>query len=79
MQKLGIKFLIQIIEMRGVKMQHQTEHSRWGMAGGTLISVLANLHLADVLSTVVLAAVGAGVSYTVSFLLKKFFPDDDLK
>ena len=54
-------------------MQHQTEHSRWGMAGGTLISVLANLHLEDVLKTVVLAAVGASVSYAVSIFLKRFF------
>lgn len=56
-------------------MQHQTEHSRWGMVGGTLISILANLHLVDVLSTVVLAAVGAAVSYGVSFILKRSFPE----
>ena len=46
------------------------------MVGGTLISILANLHLSDVVSTVVLAAVGASVSYAVSLILKRFFPGD---
>ena len=55
-------------------MYSQTEHSRWGIFGGTLISVLFNLNFADVLSTVFLAAIGATVSYTISFLLNRFFP-----
>lgn len=39
-------------------------------AGGVLLSVLPNLHSEDVLKTVVLAVVGAVVSFTVSLLLE---------
>ena len=60
-------------------MHHQTEHSRWGIVGGTLTSVMVNLSFSDVLSTIVLAAVGASVSYAVSIFLKRYFPEDDFK
>ncbi|WP_225738102.1 hypothetical protein [Flavobacterium sp. PL002] len=39
-------------------------------AGGTLLSLVPHLHSEDVLKTVVLAFVGAVVSFTVSLLLK---------
>ncbi|WP_026899439.1 hypothetical protein [Daejeonella oryzae] len=60
-------------------MNNQTEHSRWGIIGGTLVSILINLSLSDLLSTVFLAAVGASVSYAVSLLLKRYFPEDKFK
>jgi len=41
-----------------------------GTAGGTFLSVLPNLQSADVLKTVVLAAIGAVVSFTISLVLK---------
>jgi hypothetical protein len=41
-----------------------------GTAGGTFLSVLPNLHSEDVLKTVVLASVGAIVSFIISLALK---------
>ncbi|PKB18063.1 hypothetical protein [Flavobacterium sp. 5] len=42
-----------------------------GTASGTFLSVLPNLHSEDVLKTIVLAALGAIVSFSISILLKK--------
>ncbi|MEQ9289604.1 MAG: hypothetical protein RIG77_21935 [Cyclobacteriaceae bacterium] len=44
-----------------------------GTAGGTLLSVLVNISSGDILHTVVLAAIGAIVSFSVSVLLKVLF------
>ncbi len=41
-----------------------------GTAGGTFLSVLPNLHSEDVLKTVILATVGAVVSFSISLVLK---------
>ncbi|MBK8601506.1 MAG: hypothetical protein IPN80_13975 [Flavobacterium sp.] len=41
-----------------------------GTAGGTFLSIVPNIHSVDVLRTVVLAALGAVVSFTISWLLK---------
>lgn len=41
-----------------------------GTAGGTFLSVLPNIQSADVLKTVLLAAIGAIVSFTISLVLK---------
>jgi hypothetical protein len=41
-----------------------------GTAGGTFLSVVPNLHSEDVLKTVLLAAVGAIVSFGISMVLK---------
>ncbi len=41
-----------------------------GTAGGTFLSVLPNIHSADILKTVILATIGAIVSFTISLLLK---------
>jgi mannitol-specific phosphotransferase system IIBC component len=46
-------------------------HTLMGTAGGTILSMLPNLHSADVLKTVLLAAIGAVVSFTISLILKK--------
>lgn len=42
-----------------------------GTGGGTLLSVIGQLGLHDVLKTAVLAAIGAMVSFVVSWLLKQ--------
>ena len=42
-----------------------------GTASGTLLSVLPNLHSEDILKTIVLAIVGATVSFVITILLKK--------
>lgn len=42
-----------------------------GTAGGTLLTILGNISSEDVLKTIILAAVGAVVSFAVTFLLKK--------
>ncbi|MGV3529784.1 MAG: hypothetical protein ACO1OO_12870 [Flavisolibacter sp.] len=44
---------------------------RAGTTGGTLLVVLLNISGEDILRTAVLAAVGAVVSFTVSYCLKK--------
>lgn len=41
-----------------------------GTAGGTFLSVLPNLNSEDVLRTVLLAAIGAIVSFVLSMVLK---------
>ncbi|RVT75364.1 hypothetical protein EOD40_11415 [Flavobacterium sufflavum] len=43
-----------------------------GTAGGTFLSILPNLHSEDVLKTIILATVGAIVSFTISLVLKIF-------
>jgi len=42
-----------------------------GTGGGTLLSIVGQLGLYDVLKTVVLAAIGALVSFAVSWLLQR--------
>lgn len=41
-----------------------------GTAGGTFLSVLPNIESEDIAKTIVLAIVGAIVSFTISLLLK---------
>lgn len=41
-----------------------------GTAGGTFLSIVPNLHSSDVVKTVILASVGAIVSFIISLLLK---------
>ncbi|MFB2118551.1 hypothetical protein [Parapedobacter sp. 2B3] len=43
-----------------------------GTGGGTLLSVIGQLGLHDVLKTAVLAAIGALVSFAVSWLLQRW-------
>lgn len=43
-----------------------------GTAGGTFLSVLPNLSSEDVFKTVILAAIGAIVSFLLSLVLKLF-------
>jgi hypothetical protein len=41
-----------------------------GTAGGTLLTIFGNISSQDILKTVVLAAVGATVSFSVTVMLK---------
>ncbi|WP_073371474.1 hypothetical protein [Flavobacterium fluvii] len=50
-------------------MQH-SDSTVVGTAGGTILSVLPNLHSEDVLKTIILATVGAVVSFLISLILK---------
>ncbi|MFC3197621.1 hypothetical protein ACFOET_08360 [Parapedobacter deserti] len=43
-----------------------------GTTGGTVLSVFGQLGLHDVLKTAVLAAIGATVSFVVSWLLQRW-------
>ena len=45
-------------------------HTIMGTAGGTFLSIIPNIQSADVLKTVVLATVGAVVSFIISLVLK---------
>jgi hypothetical protein len=41
-----------------------------GTAAGTLLSIVPNLHSEDILKTIVLAVIGAVVSFTATLILK---------
>jgi mannitol-specific phosphotransferase system IIBC component len=41
-----------------------------GTAGGTLLTIFANIHSEDIVKTAMLAVIGATVSFTISLLLK---------
>ncbi len=41
-----------------------------GTAGGTLLTIFGNIHSQDIIKTVILAAVGAAVSFSVTIFLK---------
>ena len=44
-----------------------------GTVGGTLLTLFANINKDDIFKTIVLAGIGAVVSFCVSYLLKKVF------
>ena len=44
-----------------------------GTVGGTIFCILCNISIHDLYRTIVLAAVGAAVSFAVSTLLKNIF------
>ena len=45
-------------------------HTLMGTAGGTFLSIVPNIPSEDITKTVILATVGAIVSFTISLLLK---------
>ncbi len=51
-----------------------SDHSsiRNGTVGGTLITILGNIAMGDLIRTAVLAAVGAAVSFSFSLLLNRW-------
>ena len=44
--------------------------TKTGTAGGTLLSIFANISSGDLLKTAILAAIGAAVSFVVTVVLK---------
>jgi mannitol-specific phosphotransferase system IIBC component len=50
--------------------QHFDNSTKAGTAGGTLLTIFANISSADVLKTIILAAIGAAVSFIVTIFLK---------
>ena len=50
--------------------QHFDNTTKAGTAGGTLLTILANITCEDIIKTVILAAVGAVVSFGVTILCK---------
>ena len=50
--------------------QHFDNTTKAGTAGGTLLTIFANISSADVIKTIILAAIGAVVSFTVTIFLK---------
>ncbi|MCZ8090948.1 MAG: hypothetical protein O9282_10215 [Flavobacterium sp.] len=51
-------------------MNSQSNSTLVGTAGGTFLSIVPNLNSEDLIKTVVLATVGAVVSFSISVLLK---------
>ena len=51
-------------------MNSQSNSTLFGTAGGTFLSMLPNLNSGDLIKTVILATVGAVVSFSISELLK---------
>ena len=49
------------------------EGTKAGTVGGTLLTVITNINKDDIFKTIVLAVIGAVVSFCVSYLLKKLF------
>jgi hypothetical protein len=52
-------------------MNHYFDHTtKAGTLCGTMLTIFANIHSEDIIKTVVLAAIGAVVSFTITVLLK---------
>jgi hypothetical protein len=47
--------------------------TKTGTIGGTLLTVFYNIRCEDIVKTIVLAGIGAVVSFVVSLLLKRLF------
>lgn len=50
--------------------QYFDNTTKAGTAGGTLLTIFANITSEDVIKTIILAAIGAAVSFTVTIFLK---------
>ena len=50
--------------------QHFDNTTKAGTAGGTLLTIFANISSEDIIKTIILAAIGAVVSFTVTIFLK---------
>jgi mannitol-specific phosphotransferase system IIBC component len=49
---------------------HNHQGTVAGTAGGTLLTIFANIHSEDIVKTAVLACIGAVVSFTISIGMK---------
>ncbi len=50
--------------------QYFDNSTKAGTAGGTLLTILANISSEDIFKTIILAAIGAVVSFSVTIFLK---------
>lgn len=50
--------------------QHFDNTTKAGTASGTLLTIFANISSEDVIKTIILAAIGAAVSFVVTLSLK---------
>lgn len=50
--------------------QYFDSTTKAGTAGGTLLTIFANITSEDVIKTIILAGIGAAVSFTVTVFLK---------
>ena len=50
--------------------QYFDNTTKAGTAGGTLLTIFANISSEDIIKTIILAAVGAAVSFGVTIFLK---------
>lgn len=50
--------------------QYFDNTTKAGTAGGTLLTIFANISSEDVIKTIILAGIGAAVSFTVTIFLK---------
>jgi mannitol-specific phosphotransferase system IIBC component len=50
--------------------QHFDNTTKAGTAGGTLLTIFANITGEDIFKTIILAAIGAAVSFAVTIFLK---------
>ncbi|HEX7905830.1 MAG TPA: hypothetical protein VF487_18290 [Chitinophagaceae bacterium] len=50
---------------------HESNHTKAGTFGGVLTILLANINSSDIVKTMVMAAIGAIVSFVISHALKK--------
>lgn len=57
-------------KLRMTKMEANNSSTLMGTAGGTFLSIVPNINSEDIAKTIVLASVGAIVSFTISLLLK---------
>lgn len=48
-------------------------NTKAGTAGGTLLTVFFNIRSEDLLKTIILAGIGAAVSFSITLLLKHLF------
>ena len=51
-------------------MEANNSSTLMGTAGGTFLSIVPNIYSDDIAKTIILATVGAIVSFTISLLLK---------
>ena len=67
------KLRVKVKRQKVKEMSDQTfsTGTKMGTAGGTLMIILANITTGDIVKTIVLAALGAAVSFGVSVLLKR--------
>jgi mannitol-specific phosphotransferase system IIBC component len=59
-------------------MNHHSHTTLLGTVSGTVLTIVVNISSSDIIQTVVLASLGAVVSFSVSLLLKRIFKKRNL-